>query len=34
MQHMIVKLMFAPMSGWMAICQRSSRFSGIAGKKC
>ena len=34
MQHMIVKLMSTPTNGWMVICQRSSRFSGIAGKKC
>jgi hypothetical protein len=34
MQHMIVKLMSKPTNGWMAICLRSSRFSGIAGKKC
>lgn len=34
MQNFIVKLMSTPVSGWMAIDQRHSRFSGIAGKKC
>lgn len=34
MQMTIVKLMHAPVNGWMAIGGRHSRFTGIAGKKC
>ncbi len=33
MQSMIAKLMFAPVNGWMAICGRHARFSGIVGMK-
>lgn len=33
MQNVIVKLMDAPVYGWMAMCGRQSHISGIAGKR-
>ena len=33
MQSTIVKLMSAPINGWMAICGQHSRFWGVVGLK-
>jgi hypothetical protein len=33
MQNTIVKLMSAPVNGWMAICGQHFRFMGIVGRK-